>query len=216
MGNGESRARFCMSCGAEIRGAGAFCMACGAQVANLPSAVAPPPPAWPSDALQYGEQPLARVDSNPVAGVVGNASYAAGLMGLKRTSYTIIVRRERLIFAQVTKEMATAAVEAASGAAKTSGKGFFGRWGAQLGAVGGIADRYYHMSTDQTLAENPGNWCLERAQVNGIKVKSGSWNEDAGHSDDRLTIKSSEGKFRFYIGNNAGEVKRLLREAGWL
>ena len=205
-----------MSCGTELGGAGAFCMACGAQVANAPSAAPPQQSVWASDTSQYGEQPLTRVDNHPVVGVIGNASHAEGLMGLKRTSYTIVVSRERLIFAQVTKEMAMAAVEAARGAAKGSGKGFFGQWGAQLGAVGGIADRYYHMSTDQTLAENPGNWFLERAQVNGVKVKSGSWNDDNGQSDDRLTVKSTQGKFRFNIGSNASEVKRLLREAGWL
>ncbi len=211
---GESRARFCMSCGMEVRGAGAFCMACGAQVVNPAAAVAPPqPPVWPSDASQYGEEPA---DNDPVVGVVGSASRAEGLMGLKRTSYTIIVRRQRLVFAQVTKEMAMAAVEAARGTAKDSGKGFFGQWGAQLNAVGGIADRYHSMSVDQALAENPDNWLLERAQVNGVKVKSGSWNDDNGQSEDRLTIKSTEGKFRFNIGNNAREVKRLLQEAGWL
>ena len=111
---------YCGSCGGALQAGDAFCTTCGAPAAQA-APVAPPattaPPAAPTPASS-GEQILS---------VIGGLTLVAGFMGLKQKAYTLIITDRRLVFVEITKEKATAAVNAARDRAKAEGKGFFGQ-----------------------------------------------------------------------------------------
>lgn len=134
-------------------------------------------------------------------------------MGLKQKAYTLIITERRLVFAEITKEKATAAVNAARDQAKAEGKGFFGQWGAQIASAGSYNDAYWRMSPDAALAETPGNWAIERSQFQGAKFRTGMSDENT-QTPDVLTIKASTGKWKFNVSGSLSALKKTFKEAG--
>lgn len=195
---------YCGSCGGPLHEGEAFCTACGTAVA-LQAAPAPVAPAAAAPApATGGEQILA---------VIGGLTLVAGFMGLKQKAYTLIITERRLVFAEITKEKTTAAVNAARDRAKAEGKGFFGQWGAQIASAGSYNDAYWQMSPDAALAETPGNWAVERSQYQGAKFRMGMSDENT-QTPDVLTIKSSTGKWKFNVSGSLSALKKAFKEAG--
>jgi len=193
---------YCGSCGGALQSADAFCTTCGAPVAPpaVPVASAPAPAATPPSAEQ-------------VLAVIGGLTLVGGFMGLKQKAYTLIITERRLVFAEITKEKATAAVNAARDQAKAEGKGFFGQWGAQIASAGSYNDAYWRMSPDAALAETPGNWAIERSQFQGAKFRTGMSDENT-QTPDVLTIKASTGKWKFNVSGSLSALKKTFKEAG--
>lgn len=195
---------YCGSCGGPLHAGDAFCTACGTPVA-LQAAPAPVAPAAAAPApATGGEQILA---------VIGGLTLVAGFMGLKQKAYTLIITERRLVFAEITKEKTTAAVNAARDRAKAEGKGFFGQWGAQIASAGSYNDAYWQMSPDAALAETPGNWAVERSQYQGAKFRMGMSDENT-QTPDVLTIKASTGKWKFNVSGSLSALKKAFKEAG--
>ncbi len=190
--------RFCGSCGTQAAPADAFCTGCGAPLA------AAAPVAAPAPAPTSGEQILA---------VIGGLTLVGGFMGLKQKAYTLIVTERRLVFVEITREKATAAVNAARDQAKAEGKGFFGQWGAQIASAGSYNDAYWQMSPDAALAETPGNWAVERSQYQGAKFRTGMSDENT-NTPDVLTIKASTGKWKFNVAGSLSTLKKTFKEVG--
>lgn len=229
----EAGARFCTSCGTQLVEGAAFCASCGAQLAAAPPAtvptepplVAPPapeppagatpppaPPPTPTPAAAPVSAPAAIAE--PIVAIVPNAALKSGLMGMKRTVYTLALTRQRVLCAQVTNAMMKQAVIDARDDAKADGKGFFGQWGAQLTAYNKMAARYFTMSPDEILAENPGNFAIDRTQIEKAKLKAGViGDENTGSSPDKLLLKTSAQKYTFELGSGYNAAREALIEA---
>jgi len=166
--------------------------------------VSGPPPAY---------DPAPRRPSAPpgegVVGVIPLLERRKGLLGSE--SFTLVLTLERLIFAKMTAQMLKEIVAQARQEAKAQGKGFFGQWGAQLGAYSAHAQRYLQMPVEAILRENPDNFQIPVAQVRKVRIRSGYHDQD--HSDpDRLEIHAGN-KMRFSLkGASAGEAKKVLRQ----
>ena len=195
---------YCGSCAGPLHEGEAFCTACGTPVAAQAAPVAPPVAASAPAPAASGEQILA---------VIGGLTLVAGFMGLKQKAYTLIITERRLVFVEITKEKATAAVNAARDQAKAEGKGFFGQWGAQIASAGSYNDAYWRMSPDVALAETPGNWAVERSQYQGAKFRMGMTDENT-NTPDVLTIKASTGKWKFNVSGSLSTLKKAFKEAG--
>lgn len=191
-----TESRFCTSCGSPHEPADAFCTSCGTRVEQAGAPV--PAPAG------IGEQVLA---------VIGGLTLVAGFMGLKQKPYTLIVTERRLIFVEITREKATAAVNAARDRAKAEGKGFFGQWGAQIASAGSYNDAYWQMPPDAALAETPGNWAVERSEYQGAKFRTGMSDENT-QTPDVLTIKATTGKWKFNVGGSLSALKKTFKDVG--
>ncbi len=192
-----SENRFCGACGAPAAPGEVFCTACGR---SLPASVA----SAPAQPAASGERVIA---------VIGNLTQVGGFMGMKQKTFTLMITDRRLVFAELTKEKITAMVNQARDSAKAQGKGFFGQWGAQLGSSMNYHEAYWQMSPDAALAENPGNFAIERGAFQSAKFKIGI-TDDEHNTPDELVIKAASGKYKFNVNGSLGAVKDVFRQAG--
>ena len=131
-----------------------------------------------------------------VLGVIPNARIKTGM--LKTERWALVVTDQRLLAARITDDLLKRVAAEARTAAKASGSGFLGQWGAQIKASFAIGQRYAAMSPEAILAETPGNWALLPGHVGSIKVERKS--RAAGGDDDfeinylRITIEAAGGK----------------------
>jgi hypothetical protein len=120
------------------------------------------------------------------------------------------VTNQRLIFAQMTSEMLTAAAQQSREQAKAEGKGFWGQWADQFKATLGYTRRYLTMPPAAILAETPGNFGLSNNTISEIKVKV----KDIRRSNEVLheftvEIRSIAGKYEYGMDENSDYVKLL-------
>ncbi len=191
----SGQARFCTKCGTELAGGGRFCTKCGAEATVAPpvETVAPP------------------VSSEHIHGLIPNAVLKGGFLGIAGKPYILVLTDKRIIFAHVTKEMMKQAVTDARDEAKAGGKGFFGQWGAQLGAYSTIAQRLAETPPDQILTETPENFSLERGDIVSAKLKAGHTDDQGGSSPDRLIIKATDKrKYNLMLSAGMRQAKEAL------
>lgn len=149
--------------------------------------------------------------------VIPNVTVKSGFLGLGTRQYTALVTSHRVIFARITMQKMKQLVATARDDAKAGGKGFMGQWGAQLAAYSEFAQGYLQMPADQALAENEDNFAIDRADIQSIRLKAGSANDDTGvASDDRLIIKTSQKKHVISLAGGMGQAKQALASAGML
>ncbi len=125
-------------------------------------------------------------------------------------TYTVVLTDSRIVFAELTGDMMKEAVTEAQRKGKEEGKGFFARWGDQLKATMNYSERYWQMSPDEALRENPKNFAIQNASVKKIKVSAkdtSSGSDDSGRSYTELKIESSAGKYEFRVDGNSKRVK---------
>jgi len=129
-------------------------------------------------------------------------------------TYTLVVTNERMVFAELTNDMMKEAVAEAQRKGKEEGKGFFARWGDQFKATMNYSERYWKMSPDEALGENPKNFAIQNASVKKIKVSSkeiSSGSDDSGRSYTEMKIESSAGKYDFRADGQAKSIKEALK-----
>ena len=129
-------------------------------------------------------------------------------------TYTLVVTDERMVFAELTNDMMKEAVSEAQRKGKDEGKGFFARWGDQLKATMNYSERYWKISPDEALRENPKNFAIQNASVKKIKVSSkdtSSGPDDPGRSYTEMKIESSAGKYEFRADGQAKPIKEALK-----
>jgi hypothetical protein len=150
-----------------------------------------------------------------VLGAIPNARIKTGM--LKSENWVLVVTDQRLLGAKLTDELMKSIAEQARAAAKASGSGFFGQWGAQIKSGFALGQRYCAMTPEAILAETPGNWALMPGQASSIKVEKKSRN--AGGDDDfstdylRITIETPGGKGSYETNDDKPgqrEVQGLL------
>ena len=209
----SGQARFCTKCGAGLVEGTRFCTSCGTPVVAEPAPPAPPvapaPTAPQAPAAPAPAAPSASTGEH-VHAVIPNATLKAGLLGVKSKPYILVLTDRRVLFVQITKAMMKQLVIDARDEAKADGKGFFGQWGAQLTAYSAFAQRYLAMPPEQTLAETPGNFAIERTTIQKAKLKSGTMDENGNSSADRLTIKTAEKKYSIDLGSGIRQAKEAL------
>ena len=148
-----------------------------------------------------------------VLGAIPDARIKTGL--LKSESWVLVVTDQRLIGARITDELMKSIVEQARAAAKASGSGFFGQWGAQLKASFALGQRYCAMTPEAILAETPGNWALLPGQVSAIKVQRASraGGDEVEIDYLKITIETAGGKGSYETNDDKPgqrEVQALL------
>lgn len=192
---GETMPRFGSARGAELAEGTTRCARCDTHGESVAPSAADASP---------GEQVLA---------VVGGLALVTGFLGLKHTLYSLVITDSRVIFAHLTKERMAEIVGQARDAAKTQGKGFFGQWGAQLGASAGYHERYREMSPEAALAEEPGNFAINRADIRKVRFKRGAADEYTS-SPDRVIIKTASQTYKLQVAGSLRAVKDAFRQAG--
>jgi len=110
----------------------------------------------------------------------------------------IVFTNLRIIFALQTTQMMQENVKRAQLEAQREGKGFFGKWGAQLRANSG--KQYWQIPPQQILAEHPSNFAINREQIRSIRMRENYTHEDAA-STYTMTLDTTTGKHKFRFGS---------------
>ena len=129
--------------------------------------------------------------------------------GLGAQAYNLVLTPYRLVFARLTSGMLRDAAAQAKQAAKAQGRGFFGQWGAAIGANATICERYHRTPVEVILREHSDNFCLPIQQVRRVEVSEGEVDDDQ-NTPDQMVIHGPR-KMRFNLkGSSAEETRRML------
>jgi hypothetical protein len=202
----ESSPRFCGHCGAALPKDVRFCTQCGRAVQaaqSAPEAETTPSASSPAPCAQMGER---------VLGILPSLSRSMGFMGLKQEAYNLIITPQRLVFAAMSNDMMKQAIAEARDKAKEQGKGFMGQWGAQMGWLQIVVDRYAAMSPDEILRQYPGSFALPLDSVRQVRIRQPHTDDDEPAARPELHLDTSSGKFRFTMGTSARDAHNLLRQ----
>jgi len=192
--------QFCGKCGAPLDPNTRFCGSCGQPVAS---------PAGAAPQAAGAVQP--RTTGEQVLGVIAGLNKRKGLFGVQ--SWNLIVTRQRLVFALMTKEMMNDAARQTDDQAKAEGKGWMGRIAARFGWLQLMVDKYAGMPVDQALAEQPENFALLSTEIKKVKLERRTNSKQHTHSN-HLIIEAVTGKHEFELmGGGMDEARELLTTA---
>ncbi|MDG6242807.1 MAG: hypothetical protein QCH31_00235 [Methanolobus sp.] len=132
-----------------------------------------------------------------IIGIVPSMSKSK-MLGLLSDTFTLVATPDTTIFAKVTNDVMKQVVLESREKAKAEGKGFFGKWGAQIKGSFRYAERYAGMSAQAVLAESPANFAIPNAGISSIKVKKKTTHDEDNFSSDswHVTIQSDSGKLK--------------------
>jgi len=226
---------YCGNCGSQVNPNEKFCGKCGAalnkppvnaqptpeRLAYSPSSSPPPPPPPPPTQASMAQAPPKMQPATPTPQMSSESTVGVILLRKPKPlgrydTYTGVVTNQRLIFAQMTNEMLTAAVQQSREQAKAEGKGFWGQWADQFKATFGYTRRYLTMPPAAILAETPGNFALNNNTISEIKVKV----KDIRRSNEVLLheftveIHSTVGKYEYNTDENSDYVELLKQVYG--
>ncbi len=92
------------------------------------------------------------------------------LLGIPK-SFALIVTNERTIFVPVTNEMLKEAIVEARDEAGSEGKGFMGKWAAQMKASLGYTSRFLEMEPDEILRQFPEHSVTPNSSFTKVRIQ---------------------------------------------
>jgi hypothetical protein len=111
-------------------------------------------------------------------------------------TYNLIVTDRRSIFAKLTAEIMNETVKKRRAKAEAEGKGFFGKWKAQMQGFNTYTDWYADKTPDYALAETQGNWAIDNGSISNVKVNE-SKDDESGVETYYIEFATPMGKFDF-------------------
>jgi hypothetical protein len=111
-------------------------------------------------------------------------------------TYNLIVTDRRSIFAKLTAEIMNETVKKRRAKAEAEGKGFFGKWKAQMQGFNTYTDWYADKTPDYALAETQGNWAIDNGSISNVKVNE-SKDDESGVETYYIEFTTPNGKFDF-------------------
>ncbi len=125
--------------------------------------------------------------------------------------YAFVLTDRRTILVPFSKDALKSAGEDAKGQARAEGKGFFGRWGAQIRAVTGYAQPFLTMEPDRIL-EAPGAVAIDNASVAAAKLSETS-DGDSSSTTWVIHLTSLDGKRKFELRAQPGDLATAMKQA---
>ena len=211
--------RYCSNCGTAMNSTANFCPSCGKQVSrsvdfehqrpeavSVPTATGAPAP----QPAPPAPQAFAAQMQETIHLVLPGAARHSGFLGLKVESFVIVFTNLRIIFAHQTTQMMSENVKRARQEAEQEGKGFFGKWGAQMGANSG--KHYWQMEPLLILAEQPTNFSINREQLRSIRMRQ-EYSDENSPDTYQMEFDTVAGKHKFKFGSlNMRELKKLFQQ----
>lgn len=145
-----------------------------------------------------------------ILGIIPNTH--TGMFGQK--AFNLIITERRLIAAALKSDMIKQAAKEKSEESKEQGDGILKRM-AKTAFVGvDLYKKYYQMSPETIVAENPENFSIEPSMVKKISVKTGTFDQESNRSTpNEIRIKSTLGKHVFsFTSIQPKEARTLLSQ----
>jgi hypothetical protein len=123
-----------------------------------------------------------------------------------------VLTERRTILVPLTKGMLVQASKEARDQAKAEGKGFFGRWGAQLSATMSYTERYMAMDPEAILRQHQGCRTLENADIVSAKLRRRE-DQESDSTSWELSLRTSGERLKLGLQGWNEEVGDVLRRA---
>ena len=209
---------FCTNCGKPVQDTQKFCGACGTQLNQLNegSNQATQLPAAP--VYQNVPPPVQAVQSTGSGSPTETVKFVIPSLAISKSwgrsdSYTLIVTDRRSIFAKLTQEIMNETVKTARADAEAQGKGFFGKWAAQMKGFNNYAMRYNKFTPDQVLQETKGNFAVENSTIRRIRITDNT-DEDSPSAEYGIEFQTATDKLYFKtIYNQVSNFKQAYGDA---
>jgi len=189
---------YCTNCGKQVQVNHKFCQSCGTPVESLASSESPDSPATanfvkptPPDIPPQADFPTSS-NTETVKMVIPNLTISKSWG--RSDTYNVIVTDRRSIFAKLTNQIMSETIKRRREKAASEGKGFFGKWAAQMAGFNNYTDRYSTLSPDQVLNETKGNFAIDNASIRKVKV---SFNNDEDSAEYEVEITTANEKLNF-------------------
>ena len=205
--------RYCENCGQPALNFPMRCRRCGQAVLQDIPAPAPAQPDAPAPAPQptSAPQPAAAPQSAEIiVAVLPVGTQRSGFLGVRSESFVLVLTNLRILVAKQTSQIMQENVQQAKQAAKESGKGFFGQWGAAIGSQN--SQRYLQRQPQEILNETAGNHSIVNNLIRSVRIKE-SYDAEEGTSEVKLTLNTGSGKIEFtYTQTSKKEIKQILQQ----
>jgi hypothetical protein len=182
---------YCTNCGKQVQINHKFCQSCGTPVESLASSDSPDSPATanpvkptPPDIPPPAESPASSY-TETVKMVIPNLTISKSWG--RSDTYNVIVTDRRSIFAKLTNPIMSETIKLRREKAAAEGKGFFGKWAAQMAGFNNYTERYSVLSPDQALNETGGNFAIDNASIRKVKVRLSSDEDSAEYEVEIIT-----------------------------
>jgi hypothetical protein len=201
---------FCPYCGTPVKEQHMFCPSCGKELEPIPvkengglevtqpqhaqQASAQPPEINPSVPHSSTPAPTPAQLGETVKVIIPNLMVSKSLGRVD--TYNLIVTDRRSIFAKLTNEIVGETVKMRRAKAEAEGKGFFGKWKAQMQGFNTYADHYLDKTPDQALNETPGNYAVDNSLIRNIRVDEND-DDDGGMTQYNIEITTPTDKLKF-------------------
>ena len=221
----QNTVQYCQHCGKALNAQARFCGNCGTQVpyrstepsqisqqpsAPLSSQSNTPPPPVQHRPASNPQPPAVQQSAEIVVGALPPGNQRSGFLGMRSEGFVLVLTNTRILVAKQTSELMKENARIAKEAAKQSGKGFFGQWGAVMGSSG--SHRYLQMQPQAILNENVGNYFIANNQVRSVKIKE-NYDPETARSEVTLTLNTTPNKIELiYSQGNKKEIKQALQQ----
>ena len=193
---------FCINCGQPVQSENKFCASCGVPLQPAAGPIPYTPPVQPPPQPVYQNVPPPASYPPPApAYPVETVKFVIGGLAVSKSwgrtdNYTLVVTEHRSIFAKLTQEIMNETVKASRANAQAEGKGFFGKWAAQMKGFYNYHERYIHFTPDQVLQETQGNFAIENTWISKIKIQDNT-DEDSPGVEYSITFETVNQKLYF-------------------
>ncbi|HSW58542.1 MAG TPA: zinc ribbon domain-containing protein [Dehalococcoidales bacterium] len=186
---------FCTHCGKPIKETQKFCGACGMQIeseASTENRTAMPPPSEDQKTSLKGETLKIIIPNLMLQKSWGRSE-----------TFNLIVTDQRSIFARLTSQIMNETVKMRREKAAAEGKGFFGKWAAQMKGFNTYTDRYQTMNPDEVLSEDKENFQIQNSLIKKVKSSSDTLDERGMYTIEFTTTTQ---KLRFKTQYNPDQA----------
>lgn len=137
------------------------------------------------------------------------------MLGASWDTYALVVTDRRMILARLTTEMLNAAYKEAAERAKAEGKGFLEQMAHQMSVAFQYCQKYETMPPEFAIAETKGNVAIENVRITAVDMKDKPTHKGSmEYHEFIMTVKSADGKFEFYIGEDERFINILKAAYG--
>lgn len=179
---------YCANCGSLIKDDQKFCGSCGTPVELVPGAGL----SQPRPLIQEGQQytnPQSETIKNIIPNLILSKSWG------RSDTFNLIVTEHRSIFAKLTSQIMNETIKFRRDKATAEGKGFFGKWAAQMSGFNTYTDHYERMRPEDALGETEGNFQIENSTIINVKSRSDG-DEDKPMYDIEITTPTQKLQFK--------------------
>jgi hypothetical protein len=181
---------FCQECGTPVKAENKFCPNCGYKLE---------PVAAPQQrSATYAPQPAQETIRVIIPNLMKSKSFG------RTDTYNLIVTDRRSIFAKLTSEIMNETVKMRRSKADAEGKGFFGKWKAQMQGFNTYTDWYVDKTPDYALGETHGNWAVDNSAIGNVRVNEDT-NDEGGMTLYYIEFTTPIGKLDFKMQYNPKE-----------